>query len=154
MSASIFASADGNSGNLQLNGTPVVTFNSTGITSGVANKVNLFTANQRPNYANTDTLSATGSFTYDGNTKPQVNLITLTNAITVTFANPTNIVEGAMYLYLLKAGDASARIFAWGTAYQNNPPVTGTTNVGKTDVLSFIGGPSNTLIYIGGSFGA
>lgn len=110
---------------------------------------NSWTKPQRPHYLATDTVSATGSYTYDGDTKGQINLITLTNAITVTFAAPSNIVEGSPYTLMLKAGDTSARSFVWNAAYQNNPPGSGTIVSGKSDVLNFVGGASNTLIFNG-----
>lgn len=121
--------------------------------TGFKDTTHNFTANQRPNYTNSDTVSTTSSYTYDGSTKGQINLVTLTNAITVTFANPTNIIEGALYIFLLKAGDTSARTFAWGSNYQNTPPSSGTAVTGKADVVSFIGGAGNTLIYSGGTTG-
>lgn len=117
------------------------------------NVANLFTKPQRPHYLNTDTVSATGTYTYDGNTKGQINLITMTNAITVTFGAPTNIVEGQPYTFLLKAGDTAARVYAWNAAYENAPPTAGTLVNGKKDIIHFIGGPSNTLIYSGSTVG-
>jgi hypothetical protein len=108
-----------------------------------------WTKPQRPWYANTDTVSTSTTYSYDGDTKGQINLITLTNAIAVTFGAPSNIVEGTPYTLLLKAGDTSARSFAWNTAYQNSPPTAGTVVSGKSDVLNFIGGASNTLIFNG-----
>jgi len=114
-----------------------------------------WTAHQRPAYLNTDTVSTTSSYTYDASTKGQLNLITLTNAITVTFGAPSNIVEGAMYKFILKAGDTNSRSFAWNSAYKFPsaiPKITsGTTTNGAFDVITFIGGASNTLIYDGHS---
>lgn len=112
-----------------------------------------WSAHQRPAYLNTDTVSTTTSYTYDAATKGQVNLITLTNAIAVTFAAPSNIVEGAMYKLLLKAGDTNSRTFAWNSAYKfpgaASKLPTGTTTSGAYDIITFIGGVSNTLIYDG-----
>lgn len=106
-----------------------------------------------PTYLNTDTVSATSTYTYDGNTKGQVNLITLTNAITVTFGAPANIVEGATYVFILKAGDTNARTFAWNTAYKfpgGAPALTsGTITNGGFDIITFLGMPSNVLVYRG-----
>ncbi len=114
----------------------------------------LFTKPQRPYYTNTDAVSATGTFSYDGDTKGQICLIALTNAITVTFGAPANIVEGQPYSFLLKAGDASARTLAWNVAYQNSPPTSHEAASGKNMTLNFIGGAANTLIYNGGTAGA
>ena len=115
-----------------------------------------WTTNQRPNYKNTDTVSTTTSYTFDGSNasgKGQITLITFTNAITVTMAAPTNVIEGMPYTMLLKAGDTSARTFAWNTAYKNTPPTSGTLVSGAIDSLNFIGGASNTMIYNGGTVG-
>src|SRR5574343_455930 len=106
-----------------------------------------------PTYLNTDTVSATGTYTYDGNTKGQVNLITLTNAITVTFGAPANIVEGATYVFILKAGDTSARSFAWASNYKfpgGSPALSsGSVTSGAYDIITFLGMPSNVLVYRG-----
>jgi hypothetical protein len=109
-----------------------------------------FTATQTPDNG-TDSVSATGTYTFDG--ADQVREITLTNAITVTFGAPTGITENAMYIFKLKAGDTSARTFAWNSAYKfpaATPKLTsGTTTSGAKDNITFIGGPSNTLEYMG-----
>jgi hypothetical protein len=121
--------------------------------SAVINLAQLWTAQQRPFYKNTDTISATGTYTFDANTKGQVNAITLTNAITVTFGAPANIVEGAMYKLILLAGDTSVRVFAWNSAYKFpsavSPLVAGATSLNALDIITFLGGPGNTLIYDG-----
>ncbi len=71
----------------------------------------------------------------------------------MTFGAPTGIVAKAMYKFLLKAGDTSARSFAWNAAYKFPsgfaPLAQGTTNNGAYDIITFIGGASNTLIYDG-----
>ena len=106
-----------------------------------------------PTYLNTDAISANSTYTYDGNTKGQVNLITLTNAITVTFGAPTNIIEGATYVFVLKAGDTNARTFAWASNYKfpsGSPVLTaGTASNGGFDIITFLGMPSNVLVYRG-----
>jgi hypothetical protein len=112
------------------------------------------TGQARPWYKNDNAISTTSTFGYDPVANGQVALITLTNAITVTFASPSNIVEGAMYKLILKAGDTSARAFAWNASYKfpsGTPPLTvGTTTNGAKDVITFIGGPGgNTLEYDG-----
>ena len=106
-------------------------------------------------YGNTNAISATGTFNYNPIAHGQVALITLTNAITVTFGAPTNIVEGAMFKWILKAGDTSLRSFAWASNFKfplGTPSLTsGTQNSGAYDTITFIGGPSNTLIFDGKS---
>lgn len=113
----------------------------------------LWTAHQRPKYLDTDTVSTSSTYTYDASIKGQINLITLTNAITVTFGAPGNIVAGTMYKFILKAGDTNARSFAWNSAYKfpaATPKLTtGTITSGAYDVITFIGGATNTLIYDG-----
>ena len=114
------------------------------------NVANTFTATQTPDNG-TASVSATGTYTFDG--ADQVREITLTNAITVTFGAPSGITQYAMYKLILKAGDTSARTFAWNSAYKfpsaTAPLTSGTTTSDAFDVISFIGGASNTLIYQG-----
>lgn len=114
------------------------------------NAANVFTATQTPDNG-TAAVSTTSSVSFDGT--DQVREITFTNAITATFAAPTGIVEHAMYVFKLKAGDTSARTFAWNSAYKfpaaTAPLTTGTVTSGAFDVITFIGGASNTLIYQG-----
>lgn len=111
-----------------------------------------FSANQTPNYS-TGTITSTTTYSYDGSTTPQVYLITLTNAITVTFGAPSNISPGTMYKFILKAGDTNSRTFAWNTAFKFPsgvaPLTSGSVTNGAHDVITFIGGASNTLIYDG-----
>lgn len=104
-------------------------------------------------YGNVNAVSTTSTFTYNPITHGQIALITFTNAITVTMGAPTGIVEGAMFKFILKDGDALARTFAWNTAYKF-PSATATINSGNSvngsvSVISFIGGAGNTLIYDG-----
>lgn len=114
---------------------------------------NAFTAVNTPFYKNINTITATGTFVYDPTTHGQVALITLTNAATITFGAPTSITEGAMYKMILKAGDTAVRTFAWNAAYKfpsaSSPLGSGSTTVGALDIITFIGGPGNTLIYDG-----
>lgn len=114
----------------------------------------IFTATQVPDNA-AGTVNATGNYAFDGT--DQIRKVTLTNAITVTFTAPTNIVEHAMYKFVLVAGDANARTFAWNAAYKFPdavPPLTSGVQVsGALDVITFIGGASNTLIYDGHNAG-
>lgn len=110
-----------------------------------------FTATQRADYTNSATVSATGTYNFDGS--DQIRLITLTNAATITFGAPVGIVEGAYYTFLLKAGDTSVRTFAWNSAYKFPGTIasitSGTTNSGAFDVITFVGGASDTMIYVG-----
>lgn len=121
--------------------------------AAVINLAQLWTAQQRPFYKNTDTISVSGTYTFDANTKGQVNAITLTNSITVTMGAPANIVEGAMYKLIFVAGDSSVRVFAWNAAYKFpaavSPLTAGSTVVGSYDIITFLGGPGNTLVYDG-----
>ncbi len=109
-----------------------------------------FTATQRPDYG-TASVSTTSTYTFDG--ADQIREITLTNTITVTFGAPTGIVQYAMYKFILKAGDANTRTFSWNSAYKMpsavNPIPNGTTTNGAFDIVTFIGGASNTLIFEG-----
>lgn len=109
-----------------------------------------FAATQTPS-SDTASISTTSSYAFNG--AKQVREITLTNAITVTFGAPTGIIENAMYIFKLKAGDTSARTFAWNSAYKfpaATPKLTsGTITSGAKDIITFIGGPSNTLEYMG-----
>lgn len=109
-----------------------------------------FTATQTPDNG-TASVSTTSTYTFDG--ADQIREITLTNAITVTFGAPSGITPYAMYVFMLKAGDTSARTFAWNAAYKfpsASPTVSsGTTTSGAYDILTFIGGASNTLIFVG-----
>lgn len=109
-----------------------------------------FTTTQTPS-TGTASVSSTSDYTFTG--AAQITTITLTNAITVTFAAPSGITENAMYIFKLYAGDTSARTFAWNSAYKFPAAVdqltSGTITSGAYDIISFIGGSSNTLIYMG-----
>lgn len=104
-------------------------------------------------YGNANAVSTTSTFTYNPITHGQIALITFTNAITVTMGAPTGIVEGAMFKFILKDGDALSRTFAWNTAFKfptaAAPLTSGNNTSGAFSVISFIGGASNTLIYDG-----
>lgn len=99
----------------------------------------------------TGAVSATGTYTFDG--ADQIRTVTLTNAITVTFGAPTGITPNAFYVFRLAAGDTSARTFAWNSAYKfpggSSPLTSGTVINGASDIITFIGGASNTLLYVG-----
>lgn len=106
-----------------------------------------------PNYNNANTTAGSATFTLNPPTTGQVALITMTGVGTVTFGAPTNILEGAAYKIIAKAGDSSARTYAWNAAYKfpSGTPVV-TTAAGQTgyvDIMSFTGGASNVLYYDG-----
>lgn len=128
-------------------GTDVQAFDANTVKKNVANT---FTATQVPDNG-TAAVSTTSTYTFDG--ADQIREVTLTNAITVTFGAPTGITEKAMYKFMLKAGDTSARVFAWNAAFKfpsATPPLTaGATTNGAYDIINFIGGAGNTLIYDG-----
>lgn len=119
-------------------------------TLAAINVAQTFTATQTPDNG-TSSVSTTSTFTFDGT--DQVREVTFTNAITVTMGAPSGITQYAYYTLLLKAGDTSTRTYAWNSAYKfpgATPPLTsGTTTNGAVDVITFIGGASNTLIYVG-----
>lgn len=114
------------------------------------NVANTFTATQVPDNG-TGTITSSATYTFDG--ADQVREITLTNAETVTFGAPTGITEHAMYVLKLKAGDTAARTYAWNAAFKFpgavSPLLTATATSGAKDTITFIGGPSNTLEYVG-----
>jgi hypothetical protein len=99
----------------------------------------------------TASVSTTSTYTFDG--ADQIRTVTFTNAITVTFGAPTGITPNAYYTFRLLAGDTSARTFAWNSAYKfpaATPPLTtGTATNGASDIITFIGGATNTLLYVG-----
>jgi hypothetical protein len=118
-----------------------------------AQEANLWASTQRPHYLNTATAAGGSSFAYDPPTHGQVALITVSTAGVVTFGAPTNIIEGTPYTFLLKAGDTGAKTYAWNAAYKfgsATAPLTSSTIVaGAYDLINFIGGATNTLIYNG-----
>lgn len=113
----------------------------------------LFTRSLRPWYKNDNAVTTTSTFSYDPTTMGQVCKVNLSNAITVTFGAPSNIVEGTMYKFMLTAATAHARTFGWNAAFKfpnATPTVTaGSSTLNAIDIITFIGGPSNTLIYDG-----
>jgi hypothetical protein len=108
----------------------------------------------RPYYTNANTVASGATFTYNPATfQGQICLVTVSGAGTITFGAPSNITEGAPYTLILKAGDTSARTFAWNAAFKF-PAATasltsGTITSGAFDMINFIGGASNILIYNG-----
>jgi hypothetical protein len=109
-----------------------------------------FTAIQRPDYATT-AVSTTSSYSFAG--ADQVVNITLTNAITVTFAAPTGLVTGAYYTFILTAGDALARTFAWNAAWKFPGAAiklaSGSATSGGVDVITFLALSATTAAYVG-----
>jgi hypothetical protein len=120
--------------------------------NGIFSSANVWTYQQTP-VSGTAAVSTTTGFAYDPPTHGQVCVITMTNAITVTFNAPTNIVLNTMYKWVLKAGDTSARTYAWNSAFKfpgaTASLTSGTVTSGAVDVISFLGGAGNTLIYQG-----
>ena len=111
-----------------------------------------FTATQRADYGTTS-VSTTSSYSFAG--ADQIVNITLTNAITVTFAAPTGLVVGAYYTFALTAGDASARTFAWNAAWKFPGAVVklaaGSATSGGVDVITFLALSTTTAVYVGHS---
>lgn len=99
----------------------------------------------------TAAVSTTSTYTFDG--ADQIRTVTFTNAITVTFGAPSGVTQNAYYTFRLLAGDTAARTFAWNSAYKfpaaTSPLTTGTATNGASDIITFIGGASNTLLYVG-----
>lgn len=113
---------------------------------------NVFTSVNRPSYT-TVSISTTSSYFYNPLTDGQVVDIALTNATTITFGAPANIVPGSSYQFILRAVDGGVRTFAWGASFKfpsGTPPISaGTINIGAVDILTFIGAPGNVLYYNG-----
>lgn len=107
----------------------------------------------RPYYTNDPSIAAGNTFLYSVGTHGQVCLITVSGSGTITFGAPANITEGAMYKFILKAGDTSGRTFAWNAAFKfpsaTSLLTSGSTTIDAYDTISFIGGAGNTLIYDG-----
>jgi hypothetical protein len=105
-----------------------------------------------PYYNNTWSFSGTANFSMDG-TNGQIQLITLTTAFTLSILAPASIAEGAQYTLIFKSGDTNSKTLSWGSGYKwpgGSVVLTTTSNTsGAYDIISFIGGPSNTLYYTG-----
>jgi len=144
------------SGQLQANSVVYLVYDGTQFQlSGITVSGGLFSGQARPYYTNSGTVSTTSTYNFNAATTGQIALLTVTNAITVTFGTPSNIIEGAMYKFILKAGDTSARTYAWSSSFKFPSAVaqltSGTITSGAYDVITFIGGASQTLIYDGSS---
>lgn len=114
------------------------------------NVANTFAATQVPDNG-TDTISATGTYTFDGT--DQIREITCTNAAAITMGEPTGITAKAMYKLIFKAGDTSARSIVWNAAFKmpngTAPFSSLCTTSGGYDTITFIGAAGNVLIYDG-----
>ena len=116
---------------------------------------NVFLGQNRPSYVTVTTISTTSTFSYSPSSHGQVANIPLLNSIIVTFGAPTGIVEGSMYKFVLKAGDSLVRTFAWSTSFKFpsgfSPVSSASVVTGAFDIVTFLGGAANTLIYDGSS---
>lgn len=105
-----------------------------------------------PYYNNTWAFSGTSNFNMDG-TNGQIQLITLTGSFTLSILAPASVTEGAQYTLIFKSGDTNSKTLAWGSGYKwpgGSAFVLTTSNTtGAYDIISFIGGASNTLYYTG-----
>ena len=139
MGISLKSSSDGTQGTIEVAGVERPKFFSTGAI--------------RPAYTNTTTINGTATFFFNPVIRGQVCVITCTGSGTVTFSAPANIIEGVEYKLMIKAGDTNSRTFTWNSAYKfpggNSVLSSGSTNNGAYDIITFIGGPSNTLIFDG-----
>lgn len=114
----------------------------------------VFTAVQTPK-TGTASVSTTSDFVYNPSTHGQVCTITLTNAITVTIrVSAGTIVAGTHYTLRFKAGDTSARTFAFNTTEVNAPAqalpiILGSTVTNARDVFHLVGVDSNTVEIVG-----
>lgn len=99
----------------------------------------------------TATISATGTYVFDGS--DQIREITVTGNSVITFGAPTGITRYASYKLILTAGDTNTRTYAWNAAFKfpagSSPLTYGTTTTNGMDIINFLGGASNTLIYQG-----
>lgn len=131
----------------------------TGQTTGTVaflGTVQSFTAVQTPKYSGAATVSTTSDFVFNPSTHGQTALVTLTNAVTVTLrVSAGTIVAGTHYSLILKAGDTSARTFAYNTsevkvAGGSALPITsGAIVSGAWDVLHLIGIDTNSVAVVG-----
>ncbi len=95
------------------------------------------------------TIPASGSITFDANAYGQVATVTLTSSATMNA--PTNILQHALYLLSIVQGGSGSYTLSWNAAFKFGSlgAPTLTTTVGKTDIISFVGGAGNTLVCIG-----
>jgi hypothetical protein len=120
------------------------------LTMAGTNIAQAFTAPQTPDRV-AGTVTATGSYAFDGS--DQIRDLTLTNAATITFSAPSGLVAGTYYTFILRAGDTSARTFAWNAAWKFPSAVpqltSGSTTSGAVDIITFIALSATTAAYVG-----
>ena len=105
-----------------------------------------FTAQQTPMIGS---LTDGATVNWNGDTDGQV--VDITIAGNRTMAAPTNIVAKTLYLLRVTQDGTGSRTLTWNAAYKfgGSGAPTLTTTASKTDWLSFVGGASNTLEYLG-----
>jgi len=105
-----------------------------------------FTAQQR---AMTGTLTDGATINWNADSNGQIVAVTLGG--NRTMAAPTNIVQYAMYMMRVTQDGTGSRTLTWNAAFKfgTSGAPTLTTTANKVDWLSFIGGASNTLEYLG-----
>ena len=95
------------------------------------------------------TLTDAANIGWNGAVNGQV--VQLTIAGNRAMAAPTNILQHAMYLMRITQDAVGTRTLTWDSAYKfgssGAPSLTATPS--KTDILSFLGGASNTLEFLG-----
>jgi hypothetical protein len=124
-------------------GTNVQAYNASIATT---NTSQTFTAQQVPFNG---TLTDGATINWNGNTNGQVVAVTLTG--NRTMAAPTNIQSRALYLMRVTQDATGSRTLTWNAAFKfgGSGAPTLTTTASKVDILSFVGGASNTLEFIG-----
>jgi hypothetical protein len=114
------------------------------------NVSNTFTTTQTPSNA---TAAVSAGTTWNHTGSAQIIQLTLTGAGVVTLSITGGIVPYASYKLMLRAGDTLTRTYVWNSAYKFpslvSPLVSATNVLNAFDIISFIGGASNTLIYDG-----
>lgn len=105
-----------------------------------------FTAQQVPFSA---ALTDGATITWNGATHGHVARLTLGG--NRTMGAPTNIKQYGMYLLRVAQDVTGSRTIAWNAAFKfgSSGAPTLTTTASKVDILSFIGGASNTLEFLG-----
>ena len=123
---------------------------STGTVSLNLGNANSWTATQRADY-NTAAVTTTSTYSFAG--ADQIVNISMSNAITVTFAAPSSLVTGAYYTFVLTAATAHVRTYAWNAAWKfpgaASPLTTGTSTSGAVDIITFIALSATTAAYVG-----
>lgn len=103
-------------------------------------------------------VTATSTVLYSPSVHGQSPVFTMSGVSTVTFGPPVGIAVGTEYRFLLRAADTSLRTLVWDPAYYKFPggvaaPLAGAIVVGATDIITFVGGPGNTLLQVDVSLG-